>query len=84
MMITEILLSIFAIATVCFMVGGGILAYSYEKKAWNNGTCQETGQKWKSFERIPKADAVTNQVNVSFGFRIRVLIDNKLNQYFGL
>ena len=50
MMITEILLSIFAIATVCFMVGGGILAYSYEKKAWNNGTCQETGQKWKYFD----------------------------------
>ena len=49
MIIIEIALSIFAIATVCFMIGGGILAYSYEKKAWNNGTCQETGQKWKSF-----------------------------------
>ena len=26
------------------------IVQAYEKKAWNNGTCQETGQKWKYFD----------------------------------
>lgn len=41
---------IFPILILTIMIIGGVWAYFYEKKIWNNGICRQTGDKWIFFD----------------------------------